>query len=268
MNIFYALFLGIIQGLTEFLPVSSSGHIVMFQRIFGASEGALAFNIAVHIATLVAVIFVFWREIWHMIRHPFSSITILVVIATIPTAIIGFAFRGFFEYAFASGHFIGISFIITGIILLLADKLHSRIHYGKNLESISYADAILIGVAQSVAIIPGISRSGATIFAGLFRGLKKEFAIKFSFLMSIPAILGPAIVDARNLTTTMLYDIGILPIIIGMLAAGITGYLSIRFMLNLFSRASFKPFAYYVFTLGTLILADQFFFGIFFEKLI
>ncbi len=266
MNIFYALFLGIIQGLTEFLPVSSSGHIVMFQRIFGASDGALAFNIAVHIATLIAVIFVFWREIWYMIRYPFSSITMLVIIATIPTAIIGFAFRGFFEYAFASGQFIGVGFIITGIILSLAEKLHDRAHYGKNLEKISYMDALIIGVAQSVAIVPAISRSGATIFAGLFRGLKKEFAIKFSFLMSIPAILGPAVVDARNLTTTMFYDIGIIPMIVGMFAAGIVGYLSIRFMLDLFSRASFKFFAYYVFTLGALILIDQFFFGVFFEK--
>jgi len=264
MNILYSIFLGVVQGLTEFLPVSSSGHIVLFQKIFGISEGAMAFNIAVHIATLVAVFFIFWKEIWYMIRHPFSKITLLVITATIPTAIVGFAFRDFFEYAFASGQFIGISFITTGVILLLADKFHSQTHYGKDLDNVSYMDAILVGVAQCVAVMPAISRSGVTIFAGLFRGLKKESAIKFSFLMSVPAILGPAIVDAQNLTTEMFYSIGALPIFFGMITAGVTGYFSIRFMLDLFSRASFKGFAYYVFILGALILTDQFFFGIFF----
>jgi len=121
-----------------------------------------------------------------------------------------------------------------------------------------------MGLAQSVAIIPALSRSGFIISAGLFRGLKKEIAIKFAFLMSIPAIIGPAVFDAHNLTFQVFQNIGILPLLFGMIAAAITGYISIRFMLGFFSRTSLKVFSYYVFGLGTLVLADQFLFKIVF----
>jgi undecaprenyl-diphosphatase len=264
MNAFHSVILGAVQGLTEFLPVSSSGHLVLFQKIFNIGEEALAFDIAMHVATLAAVAAVFWKEIWHMVRHPFSKITLLVIIATIPTAIVGFAFRGFFEYAFSSAAFLGPCFILTGVILFMADRSRERIHYGKDLDSMSYMDAIFVGLAQSVAIIPAISRSGSTISAGLFRGLKKEFAIKFSFLMSVPAIIGPALFDAKNMTAQMLNDVGIFPLILGMLAAGIAGYFSIRFMLDFFSRASLKVFSYYVFALGGFIILDKLFFKIIF----
>jgi undecaprenyl-diphosphatase len=125
-------------------------------------------------------------------------------------------------------------------------------------------DAIFMGTAQAVAIIPAISRSGATISAGLFRGLKKEFAIKFSFLMSVPAIIGPALLDVKNVTAQMFSDVGILPLILGMVAAGTAGYFSIRFMLDFFSRASLKVFSYYVFALGGLIILDKLLFHVVF----
>jgi len=264
MNVFHSIVLGAVQGLTEFLPVSSSGHLVLFQKIFGIGEEALAFDIVMHVATLVAVAAVFWKELWQMVRHPFSKITLLVIIATVPTAIIGFAFKGFFEYAFSSAAFLGPCFIITGIILFFADRSRERIHYGKDLDSVSYMDAIFMGTAQAVAIIPAISRSGATISAGLFRGLKKEFAIKFSFLMSVPAIIGPALLDVKNVTAQMFSDVGILPLILGMVAAGTAGYFSIRFMLDFFSRASLKVFSYYVFALGGLIILDKLLFHVVF----
>ena len=265
MNIFHSLFLGAIQGLTEFLPVSSSGHLVLFQNILGLSKGSLAFDIMMHVATLSAVIAVFWKELWSIIRHPFSKITFLLLVSTIPAAIIGFTFRDFFERAFSSGAYLGFCFVITGIILFYADRSPQRVHYGKDLSGISYIDAIFIGLDQALAIIPAISRSGSTISAGLVRGLKKEFAIKFSFLMSVPAILGPAIFDIKNLTSTMFKEIGVLPLVLGMFAAGITGYLSIRFMLEFFSRANLKVFSYYVFALGALIILDQLFFNFVFK---
>ncbi|MCK9187232.1 MAG: undecaprenyl-diphosphate phosphatase [Candidatus Colwellbacteria bacterium] len=268
MNFLQSLFLGAVQGLTEFLPVSSSGHLVFFQQIFGVGEEALAFDIAMHVATLIAVVAIFWKELLYMLKKPFSKITLLVVMATIPTAIIGFAFREFFEYAFSSGVFLGACFMITGLVLFYADRSKKLSRCGKDSESMSFMDAIIIGLAQSFAIIPAISRSGLTISAGLFRGLKKEFALKFSFLMSVPAILGPAVIDARNITTQAITSVGIAPLIGGMIAAGVTGYFAIRFMLEFFSRASLRVFSYYLFVLGGLVLADQLFFGIFFEKII
>jgi undecaprenyl-diphosphatase len=247
------------------LPVSSSGHLVLFQNIFGVNEGALAFDIMMHVATLGAVIAVFWKELWTLITHPLSKLTLLILLATIATAVIGFTFKGFFEYAFSSGVFLGPCFILTGIILFLADKSRERVHYGKGEDSTTFVDAIFMGLAQGLAIIPAISRSGATISAGLCRGLKKEFAIKFSFLMSIPAIIGPAILDAKDLSASMFNEIGVIPLIIGMLMAGVAGYFSIRFMLNFFSRASLKVFSYYVFALGIFIILDRFLFHIIFN---
>jgi len=264
MNIIHSALLGIIQGITEFLPVSSSGHLVLFQNIFGVSEGALAFDIMLHVATLGAVIAVFWKELWEIICHPLSKLTLLILVGTASTAIIGFAFKDFFEYAFSSGIFLGPCFILTGAILFFADRSRERIHYGKDEGSTSFMDAIFIGLAQGLALIPAISRSGATISVGLFRGLKKEFAIKFSFLMSIPAIIGPAILNAKDLTASMFNEIGIFPLIIGMVMAGVAGYFSIRFMLDFFSRASLKVFSYYVFALGTFIILDCLFFNIIF----
>jgi undecaprenyl-diphosphatase len=268
MNFFQSIFLGAIQGLTEFLPVSSSGHLVLFQRMFGIVEEALAFDIAMHVATLIAVIVVFRKEILYMVKHPLSKVTLLIIAATVPTAVIGLAFRDFFEYAFSSGIFLGACFIITGLILFYADRSREHTHCGKDSASMTFFDAIFLGLAQSAAIIPALSRSGLTISAGLFRGLKKEFALKFSFLMSVPAILGPALLDSRNITSQAFNDIGIISLLAGMIVAGITGYLAIRFMLEFFSRASLKVFSYYVFILGGLVLMDQLFFGIFFNKLI
>ena len=264
MDILHSIILGIIQGLTEFLPISSSGHLVLYQRIFGFSEEALTFIIMMHVATLVSVIVVFWREVWHMVRHPFDRITVLVVVSTVPVAIVGLIFRDFFEYVFASGNYLGIAFVFTGIVLFVADRPRKEAREGKDLSSMSYADAVLMGLAQSMAIIPALSRSGFIIAAGLFRGLKKESAIKFAFLMSIPAIIGPAVFDAENITFQAFQNIGVLPLLLGMVSAAITGYISIRFMLNFFSRASLRVFSYYVFILGSLILSDQFFFRLVF----
>ncbi|MFA4999443.1 MAG: undecaprenyl-diphosphate phosphatase [Parcubacteria group bacterium] len=264
MNILESIVLGAVQGLTEFLPISSSGHLVLLQKIFGINENALAFDIVLHVATLAAVIAIFWREIWHMIRKPFSKLTVLVAIATVPAVIIGVVFHDFFEYAFSSGKFLGPCFILTGIVLFLADRNKEQIHYGKDLDSMSYMDALFVGLAQSAAIIPALSRSGSTISVGLFRGFKKDFAIKFSFLMSVPAIIGSTLFDAKNLTATMFQSIGIWPLILGILVAGITSYFAIRFMLDFFSHASMKVFSFYVFLLGSLILADQLFFNIVF----
>lgn len=262
-----AFILGIIQGLTEFLPVSSSGHLVLFQRLLGINEGTLTFDIAVHLATLIAVCFVLWDDVIYMIKKPFSRLTLLVVAGTIPTLMIGAAFGDLFKKIFESGISLGFEFILTGVILWYAESVKSK---NKGLDSMTYGDAAVVGVAQGIAILPAVSRSGLTIAGALFRGLNREFALKFSFLMSVPAILAAAakdVYDTIKAGSGFAIDVEMLPILAGMAAAAVSGYLAVRFMLKIFSKVSLKNFSYYVFVIGALILLDQIFFGRFFTRL-
>lgn len=267
MSIFESLFLGIVQGLTEFLPVSSSGHLVLFQRLFGIEEGAMSFSIAVHFATLISVFIVFWKDILEMIKRPFSKLTLLVVVGTIPTVIIALLFKDFFEEVFNTGATLGLEFLITGSVLLYAESVKSK---DKGIDHATYTDAVVVGVAQGLAILPAVSRSGLTIAGAFLRGLNREFALKFSFLMSIPPILGAALLDTYDVIKTgqgFASEIGTIPLIAGMVAAAVSGYFAIRFMLRLLKKGSFKYFAYYVFILGALIIMEQLFFGRIFGRL-
>ena len=260
MNTLQAIILGIIQGLTEFLPVSSSGHLVLLQRLFGIDEGVLTFGIALHLATLVGIFFVFSKDIIAILKKPFSKMTLLLVAGTIPTVIMAALLKDFFEKTMA-GKTLGYEFIFTGLILLLAETIRSK---NKKLDDMKYSDAAIIGVAQGVAILPAVSRSGLTLAGALARGLNREFAIKFSMLLSIPAILGAALFESFDVIKdfdTAGLGVEILPLVAGMLAAGISGYFAIKFMLKVFSKVSFKIFSYYVFVLGILIIAEQLFYG-------
>lgn len=265
MGIIEAIILGLIQGLTEFLPVSSSGHLVLFNKLFGITEGTVIFNIAVHIATLIAVISVLWKDVWEMIKKPTSKMTLLVVVATIPMGIMGFIFKDVLKSFLETGVTVGFGFLITGTILWLAEYISKKEKKNKKLEQTSYIDAILIGCAQVVAMLPAVSRSGSTTGGALLRGLDREFALKFSFLMSIPAILGPAAIEVIEVIRDgSEVGVGFLPLIVGMLTAGISGYFAIKFMLKIFTKTSLKVFSYYVYTLGVLVLIDQLFTKIFF----
>jgi undecaprenyl-diphosphatase len=258
-----SLFLGVVQGLTEFLPVSSSGHLVLFQKILGIEEGALIFDVTVHVATVAALLTVFRRDIWLMIRHPFSRLTLLVVAGIIPTGLIGILFKDIFEKMFASGNTLGMAFVFTGCVLWWAEK--ARPH-DKDVEHMGYLDALFIGVLQGVAIIPAVSRSGMTIAGALMRGLNREFAARFSFLLSIPTIMGAAAVKTKPLIA-MVHSgsgIGVTQLLLGALAAALSGYLAIRLMLWIIKEKSLRGFAVYVWALGVLILADQFVFHYFF----
>lgn len=265
MGIFEAIILGLIQGLTEFLPVSSSGHLVLFNKLFGITEGAVTFNIALHIATLIAVISVLWKDVLDMVRKPTSKLTLLVIVATIPIGIMGFIFKDLLKSFLETGVTIGVGFLITGTILWFAEHVSKRQQKNKKLEQTGYIDAIVIGCAQVVAMLPAISRSGSTMGGALFRKLDREFALKFSFLMSIPAIIGPAVIEGIDAVKDG-SELGVefLPLIIGMLVAGISGYLAVKFMLKIFTKVSLKVFSYYVYALGVLVLIDQLFTKIFF----
>lgn len=267
MNLIHAFILGVVQGLTEFLPVSSSGHLVLFQRLFGISEGALTFDVAVHLATLIAVFVVFWKDIVDMLKKPFGKLPLLIIAGTIPTVAIALAFKDMFEKVFESGRTLGIEFIFTGLILWYAESIRSK---DKGLEKATYTDAVVVGLAQGVAILPAISRSGLTIAGALFRGLNREFAARFSFLLSIPAILGAAVLDGYKLVKNpgMLETSGgFLPLAVGMLAAAVFGYFAIRFMLKILAKGSLKVFSYYVFILGFLVIMEQLVSGKLFGRL-
>lgn len=267
MGFLQAIFLGIVQGLTEFLPVSSSGHLVLFQKLFGLKEGVITFDVAVHLATLIAVFIVFKKDILDLLRKPFSKFTFLLVAGTIPAVLVGLLFKDTIDALFESGKSLGFEFLLTGLALLYAENIRGR---DKKLEETSSTDAVIIGIAQAIAILPAISRSGLTIAGALSRGLNREFAAKFSFMLSIPVILGAAALDLKDIFKLGgSADIGIdlLPLIAGMIAAAISGYFAIRFMLKLLTKGSLKGFAYYVFILAALVLVDQLFIGHFFEKL-
>lgn len=250
-----AILLGIIQGLTEFLPVSSSGHLVLFQKLFGITEPSLTFGIVVHLGTLIAVFIVLWKDIISLLMNPFQKLTALIITATIPTAIIGILFNDFFENLFKTGSMLGVNFIITGLLLLFAEKCNSGT---KDIKKTNGFDAVFIGLMQGIAIMPAVSRSGATISGALFRNINREFAARFSFLLSIPAILGAAVFDLKDSMQFGIQDgIGLAPLVIGALAAAISGYISIKYMFEIIKKGKLRYFSYYVFCLGGLIIIDQ-----------
>lgn len=262
MDILKAVVLGLIQGLTEFLPVSSSGHLTLFQGLFGMQEATGTFNIILHVATLIGVIVVYWQDIWSLIKRPFQRTTYLLIAGTIPTVIIALLFADLIDKTFAGGKFLGFNFIITGIVLLYAD---SRRPGKKKMKNMSLADAFIIGTMQGVAICPAISRSGMTIATSLSRSLDRENAARFSFLLSIPAILGAMTLAIKDIVTgdvSIGDSIGILPMVFGFIAAAVSGYFAVRFMLSIIRKKKLRIFAVYVFALGAFLILDQYIFNI------
>lgn len=260
-----AALLGLVQGLTEFLPVSSSGHLVIFQKILNIQGDVLSFDVFVHLGTLIAVSVIFRKDIIEMLKKPFGKLPMLLVVGTIPAVIIGILFKDIIESVFASGVTLGFEFIATGFALLYAEHLSRRPNgpAGKKLPEMTVADAAVVGTAQAIAILPAISRSGLTLAGALARKLDREFALKYSFLLSIPAILGSALLDVVKIAKGGPCAPAI-SIAIGTLFAAVSGYFAIRFMLKIFAKKSLTPFAVYVFVIGGLVIVDQFASHIFF----
>lgn len=255
MTILQSLILGIIQGLTEFLPISSSGHLVLFQRLFGLGEGILTFDVLVHLGTLVAVFAVFWQDIVSIIKKPWQRLSLLIIVATIPTGLMGIGLKDFFESLFESGKTLGIEFLATGLIIWFADSIRQR--SSKDINEISYFDAAFVGVMQGIAILPAVSRSGLTIAGSLFRGIDRATAARFSFLVSVPAIAGAAAFDMKDILVQGVPQGLGLPYLIGFVAAAVSGYWAIKFMIRLLQKGSMKGFAYYVWVLGLVVIGLQ-----------
>ncbi len=269
ISILDAIILGIVQGLTEFLPVSSSAHLVFMHEITGV-EPSLAFDTMLHIGTLVAVIAYFWKDIVHMFRSFFFSLMDIprgqfrkglqedqfkklawfVIIGSIPAGIAGILFKDFFEGLFSNVIAVGLFLIVTGFLLWGSEMMSRSVLDKTSLKEMNVKNSLIVGIAQAFAIAPGISRSGATISAGLFLGLERGLAARFSFLLSIPAILGAALIQAKDITS--IFDISTAGAIAGFIASIISGYLAIKFMLKLIKEKDLLPFAYYCWIVGPL----------------
>ncbi|MDD3652928.1 MAG: undecaprenyl-diphosphate phosphatase [Desulfotomaculaceae bacterium] len=256
MNWLEAAILGAIQGLTEFLPVSSTGHLFLGRHFFGLDEAGLFLDTMLHLGTLVALVIIYWTDLLVIVRRPFSKLTVLLILGTIPAIIIGLTFRDFFEEISKTGVTIGWEFIATGLILWYADNLKERGF--KKVNNISYADALIIGIFQGAAILPAISRSGLTIGAALIRKINKETAAYFSFLLSIPAIAGAVILQGFSLYRGQTEIISLPSLFIGTVMSGIFGYLAVKWMISILKRGSLKVFSVYVLLLGIIVIFAQF----------
>lgn len=262
MNILESVILGLVQGLAEFIPISSSGHLILFSKLLGIEEPSFTYEVLLHVATLIPVLIIFRKELIDLLKNPFQKLTYYIIIATIPAVIAVLVLGDTIEVIFSEVKLLALGFIITGIILIYSDKVDSSKASKKSMNMI---DALIIGIIQAIAIIPGISRSGSTIAGALSRKITREEAAKFSFLLSIPAILGAFVLAMIKIflgKEVFVFDA--LPMSLGFIVASLSGYLAINFMLELIKRCKLKYFSYYVFVIAIFILVDKFFINKFF----
>jgi len=246
-----ALILGIVQGLTEFLPVSSTAHLILFPWFFhwAGELDSLTFDVALHAGTLLALFICFWKDWIELILRK-QRLFMLIVIASLPAGIAGFLLNDLVEHALRSPLIIAVSLVVFGCVMLIAEKMNKT----KTVDDVTLRDAFTIGIAQAVALIPGVSRSGITISAGLFRGLERESSARFSFLLSTPVIAGATFLHARKLMTGHGdHDMNLF--LIGFIASAATGFAAIRFLMSFFRKHPMNAFAYYRFGLATVIIA-------------
>jgi undecaprenyl-diphosphatase len=254
MDFIQALLLGLAQGITEFLPVSSSGHLVLLQQVMGLENVPVFFDAMLHLGTLVAVVVVLFWDIVGIFRHPVKNHLGMLIIATIPAAAAGYLFGDFFESVFKGGQYLGLCFLITALILVVSELIAVRL---KTKKQITFKNAIAMGLMQAVAIFPGVSRSGSTIAGGLFTGVDRTQAARFSFLMCVPIILGSVGSSGVSAMKAGLGDVSWTAVIVGTIAAGITGYFAVKFMLSIIQKTKLYVFAIYVAALGAFLLMDQ-----------
>ncbi len=282
MSLLEAILMGVIQGLTEFLPVSSSGHLAIFKNLFGLSDIGLLYDVLLHIGTLLAVFVAYWKDIKKLVVEGvgiivdscanvaaffmntfggrrmlyrrvvgtgYRKFVMLIIVATIPTGIIGYVGRDLVEIAGGSMLVIGICLIITSILLFISDYVNDGHKKPKN---VTYNNAFVIGMCQGLATLPGISRSGATITACLISGFDRRFAVKFSFIMSIPAILGAMVFELGDLREAAFETTELAYYGIGMLISAVIGYICIKTMLVVVRKKRFRIFAVYCLAMGII----------------
>ncbi len=257
IEIIKCIVLGLVQGLGEFLPISSSGHLLLFQKIFGLEEGGHLFTVLLHVATLAAVCIVYREQIIALIKKPIQWKTLWLIAATAVTAVIMVTFKKVFDAA-EDGRFLGFCFLGTSLMLLAAEFARYNIKRTRSLDGMKWYHSVIIGALQGVAVLPGISRSGATITGAFFCGIKKKDAAEFSFLLSIPAILGGAVLEIPDMIKGDLGSFTWYGTLTAMLAAGVSGYFAVRFMLKLITKRNFDIFIVYTAVLGLFVILNQF----------
>ncbi len=264
MSHWHAAVLGILQGLGEFLPISSSGHLIVAPWLFGWPDSGLSFDVALHMGTLLAVAAAFWRD-WlklieaflrsvpkgRMLADPDSRLLVYLALATVPGALAGLLLEKWAETVFRAPGLVAGMMAMLGLILWLADRRANRIP-GDDDHHVSLRDALIIGFAQALAIVPGTSRSGATISAALFLGHQREEAARFSFLLALPITAGAALVKVPHLFRAGA-DTG--PVLIGMVAAALSGFLAIRLLLTYVRTRTYAPFVVYRFAFALMVVA-------------
>lgn len=253
MSFFVAIFLGLVQGITEFLPISSSGHLVLFEHIFGVEMDYTLLNVILHFATLLAVCWFYRKKLLFIIKNPFSKTTLHLTIATIPAVVFVLLCNGFIEKKLSSVLFVGIGFLTTAILLFLGELFYKKT---TNFTCVNNKNSLLMGIAQALAIFPGLSRSGTTLSFGLASGIKKDEALDFSFLMSVPIILGSLCYEifAKNLNFANYAPTEILFIILSFLVAFFAAILGIKFMQKIVNKMKLIYFIPYLVVVGIIAI--------------
>lgn len=255
MPIYQAFILGLVQGLGEFLPISSSAHLILVPWLFRWKDPGLTFDIALHLGTLIAVVAFFWQDWVRLIREGFTHglasfdgrVFWFIIVASIPGALVGITFENYAETVLRSPMIIGTMLIIMGFMLYLAERLGKK---RTSIEEMTWAQSLGVGISQALAIIPGVSRSGVTMTSGLFLGLHRETAARFSFLLSMPIVTGAGILKLKDLPAGAINT----SFIVGVLTSGIVGFLVIGFLLRWLKKSSFVPFVWYRFCLGAFLI--------------
>lgn len=270
-----AIILGLIQGLTEFLPVSSSGHLQILPYLFGLQPGPLAFDVAVHFGTLMAVVTYFFTDLWEIGAGTLgvgdrsrAQITtarrefVLLIVASVPAAVTGFLLEGTFEELLDDPRLAAVMLLVTAAFLLGAERLYAA-RQSTGRTAVDGRNGITMGLAQALAIIPGISRSGATISTGMATGLTRSAAARFSFLMSVPVIAGAFAAQLPSLSSAALAGTGFTTadVIAGTITAGVSGYFAVRYLMRLVTNETLRGFAYYVIGLSVVTLVASIFIG-------
>lgn len=290
MSLLQAILMGLIQGLTEFLPVSSSGHLALFKILFGVeTDTGMLYDVLLHIGTLIAICVVYYRDIAKMIAEglgilsdacvnvviffrnrlkketepyrrvvnsSYRKFAMLLIVSTIPTGVIGYFGRDVVDMASEILIVPGICLVVTSILLFIADHVKDG---GKLPKQVTYTDAFTVGIAQGIATLPGLSRSGTTITACLLTGYQRNFAVKYSFLMSIPAILGALVLQLKDFSGLKVSGAEIAYYIVGMLIAAVVGYICIKTMLVIVRKKKFTVFAIYCLIVGAISIGGYFY---------
>lgn len=266
MSLFESVLLGIVQGLTEFLPISSSGHLVLGESLLKVKFDDISFEVFLHFGTLFSVVIFFRHRIWSMLKALWlkarsisgSSVSSYnsenwrlfwqIIVGSIPAGVIGLLFENILEKSFSSVIFVSVMLLVTGVVLF------STQFFKEKKENLTFGNTFIIGLAQAIAILPGISRSGVTISTGIFAGVKRSKVAEFSFLLSLPAVLGASLLKLKDVLGHTSLRLELRIYVIGAVTAFVVGYLSIKFLLNVIKKGKFQYFGYYCFAVGLLFL--------------